>query len=393
MIKRKIAVITGSRSEFGILKPVIEKIIESKRLELYLYVTGMHLLPKYGYTIDEIHRLHYPNMKKILMYNIDSNSIEKTYIGISISSAIDNFTQAFYKDKPDIILLLGDRVEMLAAGIAAAALNLPIAHIHGGDISENAQIDEQIRHSLTKISHLHFPATELSKKRILQMGEEEWRINNAGSPSLDNIYKFHLLSKRKLIKELKLDEIIREDDDIILCIQHPSIFEAEKSGIYMVEILECLKRLKKHIIIIFPNNDPGSHLIIDELEKVSNEPYFHVFTNLNRKIFLSILKNAIFMIGNSSSGMIETQIFYLPTLNIGIRNLNRESSENVVTVSNGKENIWKGIQKIMSSDYIKFCKSVKNLYGNGQASENIVKVLEQVEINYKLFNKKFILME
>jgi UDP-hydrolysing UDP-N-acetyl-D-glucosamine 2-epimerase len=387
--KRKIAVITGSRSEFGILQSVIERIIASNFLTLHLYVTGMHLLPKFGKTIEEIKRNNYPNLKEIQMYEENVNS--EKFIGYSVSTATKNFTEAFFNDSIEIVLLLGDRVEMLAAGVAAASLNLPIAHIHGGDVSENAQIDEQIRHSLTKMSHLHFTATKLSEKRILQMGEEKWRVYNTGSPSIDNIVSFELFSKRNLINELGLSDLIKDRDELILLVQHPSIFEAEKSGIYINEILECLKRLNKHTIAIYPNNDPGNQLIIDELEKIKGDSFFHIFTNLNRKIYLSILKNAYFMIGNSSSGMIESASFNLPTLNVGIRNLNRESSDNVLTVENGIDNIWDGIQKITSPEFLKICKNVSNIYGNGSASESIVKVLEQTELNFDFFKKKFIL--
>ncbi len=388
---KKIAVITGARSEFGILIPIIERIIKSEKLKLILYATGMHLLEEYGSSIEEIQSLNYPNLKIVPMYDEEHDQNSKTFIGKSISLGISNFTDSFSKDKPDIVLILGDRVEMISATISAATQNIALAHIHGGDVSENAQIDEQIRHAITKLSHLHFTATELSKKRVIQMGEENWRVYNTGSPSIDYIKDTQFFTKEKLIQMLQLEDKILPEDDIILCIQHPTIFESEKSGVFFKETLECLKRLGKHTIIIYPNNDPGSDLIIDIIKKSENVPIFHIFKNLERKKYLSIMKHALFMIGNSSSGIIESALFKLPVLNIGIRNLNRECSDNVVTIKNGTDNIWEGIQKIIDPKFINFCKSIRNIYGDGNASEKIVKILEEIELNYHLFNKKFIL--
>lgn len=388
---KKIGVVTGTRAEFGLLIPFLEKVVNSPHLELLLYVTGIHLLKKFGNTIEEIQKYNFPNVRVIPMYEEFETENNMTYIAKSISLAIPSFAQAFVEDQPDLLVITGDRVEMLAAAIASATLKLPIAHIHGGDVAENAQIDEQIRHALTKFSHLHFTATELSKTRVLQMGEEDWRVYNVGSPDLDYISNFELYTKEELYEQLNLRQLYEQAEELVLCIYHPNISEAEKSGEYMEEILRCLLDLDKHVILLYPNNDPGHQFIIDEIEKVRGNPKFHIFANLDRKTYLSVMQNALFMIGNSSSGIIESAIFHLPVVNIGVRNLNRECSENVINVKNDVDKINEGIQTAISSEFKEFCKTVENKYGNGTAGDQIVTIIENIDINYKLLDKKFVL--
>ncbi len=387
---KKIGIITGARSEFGLLALTIKRVSESKKLSLLLYVTGMHLLQEFGHTVDEVKK-DFPNVRIIPMYDEKASLNDTAYVGNSLSKAVKNFVEAFKVDLPDIIILTGDRVEMMAAGVAAATLRIPIAHVHGGDVAENAQIDEQIRHALTKFAHVHFPATELSKKRIIQMGEEEWRVHCVGSPVIDSIVEDNLLSKNELCERLGLPSQILGNEDIVLCVQHPSVAEAKKSGHYMKDTLACLERLGKHVILVYPNNDPGSDLIITEIKKIEGNPLFTIYRNLERVVYLSVMKYALFMIGNSSSGIIESTTFHLPVVNIGVRNLNREASENVINVSYGIVPIWNGIQKALSSEFRQFCQHVQNKYGDGTTSKQIVQILENIEINYKLLDKKFVL--
>lgn len=390
---KKIAIISGARSDFGLIEIIIENIIESKILDLQLYITGMHLLKKFGLTKDIFEKKNYPNRIYVPMYSETSISLEKMNFGLSLGEGVKNFSLYFSKLNPDIILVSGDRLEMLAACVAAATLGIAIAHVHGGDVSENAQIDEQIRHAITKFAHIHFTASELSKRRILQMGEEKWRVINSGSPELDLIMKSKLLSKKALLENLGLSSKITSIENFVLCVQHPSIYFAKNSGQFMKIILKSLKKINSHTIIIYPNNDPGSDLIINEILKNELHPKFHIFKNLPRKIYLSVMKHALFMIGNSSSGIIESGIFKLPVLNVGIRNLNRECSENVLTVSSDEKMIMEGIQQIMSKKFReKLLLVKKNVYGSGNASEIIVRFLEKLEFNETLYRKKFIMI-
>ncbi|MHA1729864.1 MAG: UDP-N-acetylglucosamine 2-epimerase [Promethearchaeota archaeon] len=380
MKKKNICIVTGTRAEYNYLKPIIQKIHESNLLEPKLIVTGMHLLKKFGYTIDIIRKDGIKIDKIILMYDENDNS--KAALGKAVGKAIIDFSNTFQEMNPDLLLVLGDRYEPLVAVIAASTFKIPIAHVHGGDISST--IDENIRHTITKLSHIHFPATEKSAQRIALLGEEKERIHLVGSTTIDNILKIKLLSKNELCREL----LLNKDEKIVLCLQHPNIYESEKAGEQMRITLKVLRELNLQAVIIYPNNDLGSELIIKEIERNRDNPKFRIFKNLERKYFLSLLKHADLMVGNSSSGLIETPYFHLPVVNIGSRNENREKAENVINVDFEEKELKKAILTALSPEFREKCKSIKNPYGDGTSSDKIVKVLENLEINEKLLNKK-----
>ena len=267
---KRICVVTGSRSEYGILRFLLKKIVESKKLELLLVVTGMHLLKKFGNTISQIMEDKIPISKKISMYS--ENGDNEVNLGWAVGNAIKNFTDVLFELKPDILLVLGDRYEPFAAVIAASTLSIPIAHIHGGDNVFRGQIDEQIRHAITKFAHIHFPATPKSAKRIELMGEEKWRIHMVGSPSIDMIYQEKLLNKIEICKKFNLDSI----KPLILCVQHPYVFESKQAGKQMKITLKILKEMALQTIIVYPNNDPGFELIIEEIEASRNYNNFKI---------------------------------------------------------------------------------------------------------------------
>ncbi len=379
---KKVCVITGSRSEYGILKSVIKEIQKSQKLELFLLVTGMHLLEKYGNTIEIIKKDGIPIQKTIPMYS--QNSSDKEKLGEAVSRAISNFSKAFREFEPDIILVLGDRYEVLAAVIAATTQIIPIAHIHGGDNVSQGQVDEQIRHAVTKFSHVHFPATPKSYKRIRLMGEESWRIHMVGSPSIDLVYNIDLLDNEELVEKFN----INFDETNVICVQHPYTIEPERAGNQMRLTLKVLNDLNLKTILIYPNNDLGSKKIIEEIEKYRDNPKFKIFKNLDRKEYLSLLKYSDLMIGNSSSGLIETPIFKIPVVNIGDRNKGRESGENVINVPHDYEKIRNAVKKALSKNFKEQCKNVENPYGNGQASKKVREVLENLKINKNLIIKK-----
>jgi len=380
MEKKKVCIVTGSRSEYGILKLIIEKIEASKKLDLLLFVTGMHLLKRYGNTIDIIRKNGIIIDKIIPMY--EENEFNREKLGNAVGKAIINFTKAFIEFNPDLLLVLGDRYEALAAVIAASTISLPIAHIHGGDIS--GSIDDSIRHAITKFSHVHFPSTLKSKKRILLLGEDESRVFVFGSPAIDAIYSYILLNKEDICKKFEFDI----NKKLILCVQHPNTFESQHAGEQMKLTLQILKDLNLNTVIIYPNNDPGSELIINEIEKNRDISYFKIFKNLERIDYLSLLKNADLLIGNSSSGKIESPIFKLPVVNIGDRDKDRESAENVIDVPHEYNKIKNAVLKGLSDNFKAFCRSVKNPYGDGNASNQIVKTLEDLQITKEFVTKK-----
>jgi len=382
MPKKTVCVVTGSRAEYGILYPVLKKIEASTQLELQLLVTGMHILKKYGNTVDVIKKEGIPIKKVIPMY--DDDVVDETYVGKALGNVIVKFTDALNELKPDIVLVLGDRFEPLAAVLAATTLSIPIAHIHGGDNVHQGQIDEVIRHSITKFSHIHFPVTPKSSERIKLLGEEEWRIHMVGSPSIDSIYNEKLLTKKEIFSKFEFSP----SQKLVLCIQHPYLFEVERAGEQMDLTLRVLKELKLNTVIIYPNNDPGSELIINTIESNRSVPHFKIYKNLERIDYLSLLKNVDLLIGNSSSGLIETPIFKLPVINIGDRNRGRESAENVINVPHNYGEIQKAVNYGLSEKFKNICLNVKNPYGDGKAAERIIRVLEDLQIDKKLLIKQ-----
>lgn len=378
---KNICVLTSSRADYGYLKIVIEKIENSSKLKLSVIVTGMHLLKKYGNTINLIKKDNISITKIIPMYNENDYSV--TSLGKAIGESIIKFTEAYDDIKPDLILVLGDRYEPLVASIAASISKIPVAHIHGGDIS--GTIDETLRHTITKLAHIHFPATQKSAERIRLMGEEEWRIHMVGSTTIDVIMSKSLKSKEEICNKYKLNP----SEKIILCLQHPNVFELNKAGEQMKITLQVLKDLNLQIIIIYPNNDPGSNLIIEEIKNNENNPKFKIFKNLKRKDYLSLLKNANMLIGNSSGGFIESPIFKVPVVNIGTRNKDRETAENVISVEDfDYKDIMNAVNKALSNEFRAECQKVINPYGDGTASNKIIKIIEELEINEDLLIKK-----
>jgi len=379
---KNVAVISSSRADFNYFRLILKKIIESKYLKLSLIITGNHLLENYGMTKNLIQKEKIPLTKIIEMYDQNDSSI--LALGRAIGRAIIKFTEAFNELKPDILLVLGDRFEALAAVIAASTFLIPIAHIHGGDNVSQGQIDEQIRHSITKFSHIHFPATVKSAERIKLLGEEEWRIHMVGSPSIDYLLCEKFFNKKEICEKLSLDPT----QNIAICLQHPYTIEPDKSGEYMKETLKALSDLNLQSVIIYPNNDPGNQLIINEINQYNKNPNFHIFKNLDYFDYYSLLKNSDLMIGNSSGGIIESPIFKLPVINIGDRNRGRESANNIINVRNDYDEIKSAIINALSNDTKKKCQKIINPYGDGKASDRIVKVLENLDINKKLLIKK-----
>jgi len=381
-MKSKIAVITGTRSDYNYLRLILKKILSSNKLELSLLVTGMHLLNDFGNTIRLIEKDNIPISKTIKMFK-DSDR-EELRIGKAVGRAIMLFTEAFNEIQPDLLLVLGDRYEILAAVIAASTLLIPIAHIHGGDNVFQGQTDEQIRHAITKFAHIHFPATSISAKRIKLLGEEEWRIFHVGSPSIDHIYHEEFFTKDQLCKTLGLNE----DEKIVICLQHPYIIRPKKAGEQMRLTLDVLKELNLQTIIIYPNNDRGSDLIIKEIERDKEFHKFKIFKNLEYRHFYSLLKNSDLLIGNSSAGIIETPAFNLPVVNIGDRNKGRESTRNIINVPYDFEKIKKGVIKGLSEEFKINCQNLTNPYGDGKASQKIVKIIEKIKFDDSLLVKK-----
>ena len=376
MSNRKITVTTGARSEYGLLRPILKEIIKRKKLQLFLVVTGTHLSKKHGMTINEIKKDKFKIYEtfKFLPHNDTGFSVAK-----SLGDGVVQFAKIFKKIKPDINLILGDRDEMLASAIAAYHMNIPNAHIHGGDVSGN--IDEYTRHAITKISNIHFPATEKSKRRIIKMGENPKFVFLTGSPSIDELRNNEILSKKQFENKygFKLTK------NLIVLVQHPVTTQIANTKKHIRNTLKAIEYFGYRTIIIAPNSDAGSNTIFQNIKlSAKSHNFVRVFSSLPRSDFLCLIKNCGVLVGNSSSGLIEASYFGTPVVNIGVRQQGREKSKNVFdakseTVISIKRTISHALKKNISPSH---------LYGIGNTSQKIVRYLEKIPLNERLIQKQ-----
>lgn len=380
MKKRKILYISGTRADYSPLKTTLFSIRNNPRLELEIIVSGMHLMPEFGKTINEIKKDGFKIHEINAIYEEDSKKSMASFIGKFIQLLIEKIR----KIKPDIILVLGDRAEMLAGAIVGAYLAIPVAHIHGGDVTST--VDEFARHAITKLSCIHFAVTKKSAERIVKMGEEKWRVHVVGAPGLDDALGVKLASPADIAKKYKLDL----SKPVLLVIQHPVTIEAEQAGIHMEETMSALKELEYQAIVIYPNADAGGREIIKVIEKYRKYPFIKIYKNISRNDYLGLLKISNVMVGNSSSGIIEAPSFRLPAVNIGTRQLGRERAKSIIDADYKKQQIKKAIEKsIYDTKLRKRVVKCKNPYFvAGGAGPRIVRVLSTIAMDKKLSVKK-----
>ncbi len=377
---KRIAVTTGTRAEYGILRPILREINNSKKLELYLIVCGMHLSEKHGMTINEIKKDGFKIYSEIKM---EPKRNQMYFMSRTLGEGIIEFSKVFHKLKPDINLILGDRDEAFASAIAASHMNIPNAHISGGDKTKGG-IDEYIRHAITKISNIHFATTQKSKSRIIKMGENPKFVFLSGNPSVDEILKQKITNKQKLEKKYK----IKFHGDEILLLQHPVTTEVELTNQHIENTLKAIIKFKKTTIAIAPNSDTGNKEIFQKLEHYAKKYQFiKLYKNLPRSDFLGMLKYCQVLVGNSSSGIVESMYFKIPVVNIGIRQQGRERGNNVINVGNNSTIL---IHKAIKNALITKKRYLKNsyIYGRGNSSKKIVRILEKIKIDKNLIQKQ-----
>ena len=382
MKKRKICVVTGTRAEYGLLRWLMDGINKSTTLDLQIVATGMHLSPEFGLTYQEIENDGFKIDRKIeMLVSADSaNGIVKS-MGLGMIGLTDTFTEL----KPDLIVVLGDRYEIFTAVATAMIFRTPVAHLHGGEATEGL-IDESIRHSITKMSHLHFVAAEEYKKRVIQLGEQPDNVFLVGGLGIDNIVKLNLLERKDFEKSIDFKLGIKN----LLITFHPVTLEKNTSEKQMNEILMALKELKNtHLIFTMPNADTDGRIIFKMIEDfVSNHPYAKSFTSLGQLRYLSCIKHVDGVIGNSSSGLAEVPTFKKGTINIGDRQRGRIKAESVIDCKPTTKSISDAIKKLYSLELQQKLKTVKNPYGFGGASDAIVKTLENISLK-TILKKKF----
>ncbi len=362
---KKIAVVTATRAEYGLLSPVIKELrkYEDTKLKIDLIVTGTHLSENYGMTVNEI--------DDRIDYRI-SNSVQsgsEADISMNQAETLVKFTNFFCEQKYHAVILLGDRYETLAIAIAAGNTRTPVFHLCGGDTTEGA-IDEWIRHSVTKISYLHFVTCEQSRKRVIQLGEDPERVFNFGSTSIDNIMRVADMDKEKALSDIGLGNC-----RYALGTYHPVTMEKQNVDEQISEFLEAVKAFPEiEFIVTKSNADQGGGRINELLDGAGDRiPNFHVFTSLGVRRYLSLMKYAEFVLGNSSSGIIEAPAFHVPTVNIGDRQKGRLQSDSIINCEADRDSIKSAIIHAVSAEHKKICETVVSPYGTGKAAVQIAK--------------------
>jgi len=375
---RKILYISGTRADYGLMRSVLKAIDDHPELELEIAAMGMHMMEEFGMTINEIKKDGFRIHEIDAIYEKDSKKSMANFIGKTIQLLTDRVEEI----DPDIILLLGDRGEMLAGAIVGAYLTIPVAHLHGGDITST--VDDLARHAITKLAHIHFPATQESAKRIKKMGEDPLSIFVVGAPGLDAILNAGLIEREEISKKYNLDY----SKPILLVVQHPVTVEVKDAAGQMQETLEAISELKFQTILIYPNADAGGRKMIDIIKKYEGFSFITTFKSIPRIEYLSIMKIANVIIGNSSSGIIESPSFDLPAINIGCRQQGRERAENVIDVQYNREQITSAIQKaVYDKDFRKQLRNYKNPYGNGNTGRKIADILSKIKITNNILQK------
>ena len=374
-MKRKIAVITSSRADYAHLRWLLHDLERHPLIELEVIALGPHLSPGFGHSGRVVSAKRVTEVECLLDSDTDVG-MAKT-IGVATLGVAD----ALARLRPDILVIIADRYEMLAPAAAALAMRIPIAHVEGGEITVGA-IDDAVRNALTKMSHLHFACTRRAAERIAAMGEEEWRITFSGSLSLDHLRREKLLGKTQVEKMLDL----KLTPDTLLCIFHPvtlmrnTVEEAD-------QVFAALNSLPNPVVFVYPNADAGSRELIGQAEQFARKRGSRVLVNLDHRTYLSLLKNVGALVGNSSSGIIESTSLEVPAVNIGIRQCGREHAVNVINVPAEKRSIQQVIQKALSPKFRTLIRGLKSPYGDGNAAKTITRVLTKVPLAEKLLFK------
>lgn len=379
---RTIMAVTVGPSDWGIFRPVLQHIRNDPQLELRLVAGGAHLSDAEGDTLGAIRRDGFEIDDTVDML-LKSDSSLSTTKGMGLGMI--GFAEVFERQRPDILLVLGDRFEMTVAALAAVPFGIPIAHIHGGEVTFGA-IDDAFRHTITKCSHLHFASTQQHADRIIQLGEEPWRVHVSGAPSMDNLRLISLLSRQELAESLQMDL----SEDPLLVTFHPVTLQQDETSEQIQEFVAALAGLRVPMVITRPNADPRHRFITDCLEAfASSRENVRLMGSLGTQRYFSLMTYGCAMVGNSSSGIIEAGFFGLPVVNVGLRQAGRPRSQNVVDVPCRRQAIRDGISQACSSAFRDLAKQTKSIYGDGTASEKITTHLREVTLDDRLLMKQF----
>jgi UDP-hydrolysing UDP-N-acetyl-D-glucosamine 2-epimerase len=378
--KRKIAVVTTSRADYSHLYWPLRDLAAHPDVDLRLVVMGSHLSPEFGSTIHQIEKDGFK-----IDANIECLLSSDTDVGMAKTIGVATLSLADYlgATRPDLLLLIADRYEMLAPAAVALALRIPIAHIEGGEISQGA-IDDAVRNALTKMAHVHFTSTETARQRVISMGEEPWRVHRAGAPSLDHLRRETLMSRSEIEQQLQLDL----GRPTVLVAYHP-VTIARDTVREADALFAALERIDAQLLFCFPNADAGSRELKQHTQSfLAGRSDGRVFANLAPRTYWSLLAQVDLLLGNSSSGIMESGSFALPTVNVGMRQQGRERARNVIDVGPNELEILQGIEQARDPKFRATLAGMENPYGNGNASQTIVRVLTTVPLSERLLIKQ-----
>jgi UDP-N-acetylglucosamine 2-epimerase (non-hydrolysing)/GDP/UDP-N,N'-diacetylbacillosamine 2-epimerase (hydrolysing) len=377
--RRKIAVVTTSRADYSHLYWLLRELAVHPGVELGVIALGPHLSPAFGNTISEIEREGFPIKARIecLLSSDTDTGMAKT-IGIAILSLADTLSSW----RPDLILLIADRYEMMAPACAALALRIPIAHIEGGEVTQGA-IDDQVRNAITKLAHIHFTSTDTARRRVIALGEEPWRVHHAGAPSLDHLRRSNLLSRTALEKRLSLQLA----SPLILAAWHP-VTILRNTNAEADAFFGALGQVPGQLIFVYPNTDAGSHALIERTRVLAAmRTDTHIFVNLDAVTYWSLLGQVDALVGNSSSGIMEAASFALPVVNVGMRQQGRERARNILDVPADTAQIISALRRALTPTFRKKLHGMANPYGNGTAAKTIARILTSVSLECLLIKQ------
>lgn len=361
MNRKRILFLTGTRADFGKLKPLMKKLDDDPAFEVHVFVTGMHMLAKYGYTADEVRKCGFRN---IFNYINHTGSEPMDTILASTVTGIANYLRQYHID---MIVVHGDRAEPLAGAIAGSLNNILVCHIEGGEVS--GTIDELLRHAISKLSHIHMVANDRASRRLIQMGEDPYRIFPVGSPDIDIMLSNELPDIVSVRKHYGIPW-----DDYALFIHHPVTTEIKTLRASYREVLAALTESGHHFVAVYPNNDPGNEILMEEMESLKSNPDFMIFPSIRFENFLVLLKNCRFIIGNSSAGIREAEIYHRTAINIGTRQNNRHHSPNIINVPEVKEQILEAIRSVPG-------RAISNSFsfGDGKSADRFHEIISRPE--------------
>lgn len=352
---KKIVFLTGTRADFGKLKSLIE--IAQEDFEVHIFATGMHMDTKYGYTVREIEKCGYNNIYKYINHDATAS------MDLTLSRTIEGFANYIHFIQPDLILIHGDRIEALAGATVGALNNILVAHIEGGELS--GTVDELIRHAVSKLSHIHLVANEEAKQRLLQMGERKESIYVIGSPDMDAMLSNDLPTLESVKNNYEIPF-----HDFAIAMFHPVTTEYDKMDLYAKNFVDALIKSKDNYIVIYPNNDKGSEFILSELKRLENNNRFKIFPSVRFEAFLVMMKNAKFIVGNSSAGIREAPYYGVPTVNIGTRQNGRTQNPDIINTGYATNEILQGIQQALNKNI-----APRHLFGDGKSNEQFLKII------------------